>query len=399
MRAVAAVLPILLMLAVLASAEEVSVKLTTVSGKTLSGALSFADGSFKVTGRDTNETVKGELVDRIDLPPYLEMPEDAYHCAVMTRHGDVFDGYFADLALEDAVAFSVPSFGYVDIQWTSLKGVMFYGLKRSKSEETALKDRIMSADPELDEIGLANGDVLNGAVIEIASRGALAEVNGKHLSIPAEELRYVIFAKLEETEPDTVWHCGVRTTFNNYFKMTISSIAEGKLKGKMMAGDEVTIGLEKIVSIEFFNGAAIRLTTLKPSAVEYKPFFHKSWPWKLNKSVSGGPLRMKGKTWQEGIGTHSYTKLDYKLDGGFTDFTAVVGIDDGAGGKGSVVFRVLGDGKTLFETPVMKSGSVEAIRASVTDVEILSLVTDYGGDDDLGDHGNWCDPKLIRKVE
>ena len=74
---------------------------------------------------------------------------------------------------------------------------------------------------------------------------------------------------------------------------------------------------------------------------------------RANVASSGKPITLQGKQYK-GVGTHAESKMLIKLDGKGNRFTALVGVDDAAGGPGTVVFRVVGDGKELFNSGVMK---------------------------------------------
>lgn len=56
--------------------------------------------------------------------------------------------------------------------------------------------------------------------------------------------------------------------------------------------------------------------------------------------VRGLPLSIAGKSYTKGLGTHTNSKIIYKLEKTYTDFHAEVGIDDNAGQSGSAVFSV-----------------------------------------------------------
>ncbi len=76
----------------------------------------------------------------------------------------------------------------------------------------------------------------------------------------------------------------------------------------------------------------------------------------VNKSVEGNPLRAGGKSYPHGLGTHAHSKLIYSLDRKYERFDAVVGVDDEmqSFGKSSVVFKVFGDERELFNSGVMR---------------------------------------------
>src|SRR6185437_3194942 len=66
-----------------------------------------------------------------------------------------------------------------------------------------------------------------------------------------------------------------------------------------------------------------------------------------DKSVDNHPLTLGGHVFNTGIGTHANSEFDILLDGHATEFGATAGVDDETEGRGSVVFSVIGDGRTL----------------------------------------------------
>ena len=75
-----------------------------------------------------------------------------------------------------------------------------------------------------------------------------------------------------------------------------------------------------------------------------------------NRSVDGHPLALGGKRFEHGLGTHANSVFRIALGGKAERFTATVGVDDEVGKQGSVVFKVIGDGKTLWESGVLRGG-------------------------------------------
>ncbi len=65
--------------------------------------------------------------------------------------------------------------------------------------------------------------------------------------------------------------------------------------------------------------------------------------------------------------------------------------------RGSVVFRVRGDGRLLFESgETTGSDPPREIAVDVAGVRRLTLECDESGDLDLGDHADWAAARLIR---
>ncbi|MDZ7814988.1 MAG: NPCBM/NEW2 domain-containing protein [Planctomycetota bacterium] len=146
------------------------------------------------------------------------------------------------------------------------------------------------------------------------------------------------------------------------------------------------------------NGAVLDLTTRKPSEVSYRPFFKQTWEYRLNRSLSGGPLKVNGVAYEKGIATHSFTSLTFELGGKYSRFSAICGVDDSAADEGSVDFRVLLDGRVVYESGVLKKGEQSRVDLKLGDAKELVLETGFGGDDDIGDHGDWCVPRLIEDI-
>jgi hypothetical protein len=73
-------------------------------------------------------------------------------------------------------------------------------------------------------------------------------------------------------------------------------------------------------------------------------------------------------------------------------------MDDEVGSKGSVMFRVYGDGKLLFESPEMDGNNIKQLMdLDILGVKELKLKVLDLGDGSENDHADWVDVKLIRK--
>jgi alpha-glucosidase len=106
----------------------------------------------------------------------------------------------------------------------------------------------------------------------------------------------------------------------------------------------------------------------------------------------GHPLTIAGTSYAHGLGTNAPSSVTIWLGGACTAFSAITGVDDEVGDPASVAFRVLGDGRLLTETPVLRPADGAApVRADVTGVRRLTLEVTDGGDDEDSDHGDWAD--------
>jgi alpha-galactosidase len=116
-----------------------------------------------------------------------------------------------------------------------------------------------------------------------------------------------------------------------------------------------------------------------------------------DKSVTGKPLSIGGKSFVTGLGTHADGVIRIQLDGGAERFTSWVGVDDAAANKAaSIIFKVVADQKTLFKTPVMRLGDPpRKIDLIISGVRTLLLISDSAGDGTAYDHADWAEAVLV----
>ena len=109
-------------------------------------------------------------------------------------------------------------------------------------------------------------------------------------------------------------------------------------------------------------------------------------------SVDGNPLRIGGQTFKRGLGTHADSLLYVQLDGGSRRFTATVGVDDEGALPGTVEFRILGDGKELYKSGMMRRGDkAKQVDVDVSGVKMLVLTVNGGPDGINYDHADWAE--------
>lgn len=115
----------------------------------------------------------------------------------------------------------------------------------------------------------------------------------------------------------------------------------------------------------------------------------------LNLSVTGNPLSIGGRTYASGLGTHAVSRIGITFEPRFKVFSGRCGVDDWVGAGGSVIFKIEGDGKTLFTSPLMKGGVPAAgFAVSVQGLSGLILLVESGGGGINGDHADWVNLEL-----
>lgn len=138
--------------------------------------------------------------------------------------------------------------------------------------------------------------------------------------------------------------------------------------------------------------STVLLTSLKPI------FATQSWgSLNVNKSVMSNNL----STWYffswNGLGTHANSQIDYDLGGAYRRLETNVGVDTDGGEAASVEFLIVGDGRILTRSGVMKKWQFQKhLVADLGGVRKLSLVVTDAGDGINGDHADWLYPTLYK---
>lgn len=110
-----------------------------------------------------------------------------------------------------------------------------------------------------------------------------------------------------------------------------------------------------------------------------------------NRNVRGGELSVKGQKFERGVGTHAESLLRLALPPGPVRFRGWVGVDDAAGeGRGTVEFRVLGDGRRVWSSGRMRGGDpAQRVELDLTGIRELVLRVTDGEDGTTDDLANW----------
>ncbi len=149
------------------------------------------------------------------------------------------------------------------------------------------------------------------------------------------------------------------------------------------------------------------------------------------KAVTGEPLQVAGTAFTDGVGVQANSKIKISLQGKSTLFTCKIGINDqsvnykdsrlakipltngtmlfydqangrkqyvgtgeGSGEleKGSVIFKITGDGKELYNSGIMRGGeAAKEISIPIEGIKILELEAEDANDGISGDHADWLE--------
>ena len=138
------------------------------------------------------------------------------------------------------------------------------------------------------------------------------------------------------------------------------------------------------------DAGTVALTDFKPSSTSVgwgRPAFNRA-------PDDGLLLESGGQFFETGIYAHAPAKHEYHLGTNWTTLTGKVGLVTGH--PGTVQFEIKGDGKTLWKSQTVKSGTTIDFRVSLDGIQNLLLLTHPTDDGAGADWGFWLEPTLVR---
>jgi len=152
-----------------------------------------------------------------------------------------------------------------------------------------------------------------------------------------------------------------------------------------------------LLSIFIFSRAALADQTVLLSSLDLTNTQQEWGDPHADKSVDGHGLSIGGRKFDNGLGTHATSYLRVQLDGNAKEFQAWVGVDDEEAGQPAMItFSVIGDGKTLWQSGMIKSGdAAKQVDVDLSGVKKLLLFVNNGGDDISFDHADWADARFV----
>lgn len=381
----------------------------TIDGRTLTGALTVAeDGTASITadssiGAQGNTQLEvAELVsfERADAKPRTVQVE----CRVWLRSGQELPAkkLGGRPATDDSPAMltmQLPSGLHVEVPISTVRAIRQGGLMRPQPNLFAAD---LEAPPENNDLiyVVKNGQAVRSAVsvtsisdkdidfirtdeaYEFELSGIAAVVFGANTGFPPDR----------QPRPRTV----VALTTGERVEGKLLSIGES-LRCRLDEGFVLDVPLHNLHRIEVSSDKLVWLTELQPVVVQTPAFDH-VWPWHADRSIAGPGFDLLGRHYERGLGLVPHTRLTYDLAERFDMFEATIGIDDRGGPEAHAIFRVLVDGKLVFESPPMTRGrQPEDLRLPLNKAKALVLEVDFGKNYDLGDFCAFADARVVQK--
>src|SRR5262249_13658115 len=147
----------------------------------------------------------------------------------------------------------------------------------------------------------------------------------------------------------------------------LEKIVQGRWQLKPTWDPDVRLNVARaeITTIQVLNSNRLYLSQLMPVRVKEATTLAPPQPYRMDRSCQGDVLTIGKHSYPWGIGVHAESELTFRIGKTFKTFQAVAGIDSHSGAAGSAIFIVLGDGKELYRSPIVRGSDSEPREISV----------------------------------
>jgi hypothetical protein len=250
------------------------------------------------------------------------------------------------------------------------------------------------------------GDSTKGTLVAFGQDGVRFEYSLGTNTFPWEEVEAVVLARQVDLEAPKAPRIDADLRPDGSLGGTLVRLDDQELQ-LLPAGftAPVVLPIEGLQGIRFDGEGHRWLSDVAPRHVEQVPYLGSAddflFPWRADRSVTGGPLVVHGRRYAKGFGCHSRTTMKFELDGSWKRFEAEVGISDEVESlpdPGAIEFRVLVDGEEKWRSRVLRGGEAAQPTGPIAldGAKSLELVTDFGAGEDVADRGVWGAPLLLR---
>ena len=232
-------------------------------------------------------------------------------------------------------------------------------------------------------------------VVSLDEDRLTVEYEGQQRRIPRGRLAGIVFAATSPA-PERTGHCRVHINDGSEIWGRLEKLEDATLHLAVFPGHVLEFPWDHVLRLSVKSERMVFASDLDPDSVEQDAIVTYPWSYRRDENVLGGPLRLGQKQYSRGLGVHAPCRLTFSLQLDYSTFAAVIGIDESSGNRGECIFRVLGDGKTLFEKSVQGSDRPHPVRVDVSGHRRVALAVEPGKNLDLADNANWCDARFIK---
>jgi hypothetical protein len=249
--------------------------------------------------------------------------------------------------------------------------------------------------PKLDQLRLTNGDVLEGAVVQIRQGVWNVQASSGSFELPTE--RIACFRRSDALAAPSANAVQVIVILSDDTRLSLAEavVREGNLIARTVHDAKCVIPWREVCRIEFAPSKADALSTLKPLAEKQVPYFDQSLSMVRDGDVYRKSLRWQTMPADHGLGMMSHHEVDYALEANYHAFLADVTLAEPLLNRSPEV-SVLVDGQVRFRARLSKDNLSARTWLDLAGAKRLTLRVDHGPDSNGPSAVNWLSPRLLK---
>ena len=305
----------------------------------------------------------------------------------------------------ETINFAPTSTGIASMSMQSVGAIVF-------RESDLIREAVSQPATDQDTVVVDQGKSLakvSGVLESLTAEQLQLNFKGKSRPIKLEKVAAVVIADLGLNPPQgSLATLGL--TDGSTLRGALAGFGEQEISIELTGKQIVKVNRKHLVRIDIESDSIAYLSSLEPLEAQQQPQFTVARPWQRNLSVEGNPIRLlvnttgaadsKGdaeiKTFENGIGTSSYSRLVFENTKEFSRFLATAGIDAETEGRGDCEMRVEGDGITLWSKRIRGGDTAVEIDVDISGIREVALVVDPGEQFDLADHAEWARARFLK---
>ena len=249
-------------------------------------------------------------------------------------------------------------------------------------------------------------DSVDGQIGDVGAESVAFAIDDEKLEVKRAKIAGIVYYRAEAAAAPAPL-AKVQTADGSAWAAKSLALSEAGCTLETAAGAKVDVPAGALARIDFSQGKVLYLSDLDWDAAqsERTPYFGPPMPLdasvdpyapQRDRALEGGELALGPRTYRKGLALHSRTRLVFRLPEGYRRLTALAGIDDRLSDQGSVKLEIVGDEKTLLSAIVSGGDAPLPVDLDVSGVRRLTILVDFGNDQDVADHLDLCDLRIIK---
>lgn len=409
----------------------IDVRVDTLDGRVTDGSLQKLDTTSILVSLSDGESKAIPLSDVLELNFTNADRGSIDNQAPMQgllRIGSRIDLSEATASAETATLQS-PVFGELTIPRTDVRALR---LQELKLEWQPQWDAFLERNNEKDLLIVAKRDgtgldFLTGVVSKIESDTVPFLLDGDEIPVPRSRVFGIVFKAAEKSAP-TVNAVALKINGGGLVHATNLNLNSEQLEFQSPWGQQLSLAVDRLSSIDFSGGRLHYLSDLEPLSERYfgldppdkkwgtifdddaatRMGLSSQWRFSRDRFPNNGrpPLMLDQQVYQKGLCIFPSAAIEYALDGHYSRFTAVVGIDDDVAfnqQKGrpptAVELRIEVDGKEVLKKLIHAPDKPFPLELEMNGATTLLIIVDFGDGESTCDYLDLADARLIIATE